>query len=375
MDKRKKVLAVIFIIFLFTAISTSAFALECSVPTMGTFFYGDASVNGREVPVGTVITARLSGEVRGQITTTEAGKYGNTGDIKLGVDGCSNESGKMIEFYAKLPGIQEIKAEETSPWGSGETIELDLTFTGNEVPDPQPSSSSSSSGGSSSSGSSSGGGGGAAPPNYNSASYYFDVIKADEQATTALQNSNISIIRLQLILNKEVSGVSFKFESTDDPDVEKMDGVYQYIEITAPKITDDMVKTAILRFKVANEWFDNYDPEKVALWRYHDGEWVELQTIPEGSDTTAHQYRAATPGFSYFAIKSEEKEEETGQESPEEDEEESEEEENSDSITGGMVAVPGGANPAIGIAIIAGIVLIGTAVFLTYSKMKGRGKK
>ena len=69
-------------------------------------------------PVGTVVTAKVDGEVKGQITVTEAGLYGGEGpdDPKLLVqDGIC--SGCIIEFYVNGELAEEVRVQYVYPGG------------------------------------------------------------------------------------------------------------------------------------------------------------------------------------------------------------------------------------------------------------------
>ena len=261
------------------------------VPALPAFFYGKATINGRNVPVDSLIIAKIDNEKSGQIKVTTAGLYGSaTTQDKIGVSGTRSSLGKDIQFYAKVPGLKEIKAAQTSQWQPGSETKLDLTFNGEEIVDNSTAVNETEE----------------LQAFGNKESFLLNSIIAGKQIAVFLTNPNIPILRLQLITNKNLTNVSFEFEVVDVPEAPKVDGVYKYIKITAPKIEDDFVKTAIIRFKVSNEWLDlGYDPEKVTMLRYHNNKWEELETVREGADETDNYYRSSTPGFSYFAIKSE----------------------------------------------------------------------
>lgn len=107
-------------------------ALPCS-------FYGSASINGRPVPAGSVITAQIDGISRGAIVISSDGKYGGPllDDGKLNV--YEGSSGAEVIFYVQTPSMgNRIEAAQKGAWGSGEVIQLDLTFTGEEIPRSEP---------------------------------------------------------------------------------------------------------------------------------------------------------------------------------------------------------------------------------------------
>ncbi|MDD2666211.1 MAG: fibronectin type III domain-containing protein [Methanocellales archaeon] len=97
-------------------------------------FYGDVTVNGEPAPVNTVVTGRIVDAVgspgQGNITVTEAGKYGVAAGEKLGVSTDNeNDNEKTIEFYIKLPSGSEGKADQTATFSIGGITKLNLTAT------------------------------------------------------------------------------------------------------------------------------------------------------------------------------------------------------------------------------------------------------
>ncbi len=126
-----------------------------AAPSLPSAFYGDAAINGRPVPAGSVITAEINGVQKGSITTTTEGKYGGyyAADGKLVVyDG---RNGDEVLFYIQTPQMtNKIVAAQKGTWLAGSNQKLDFTFTGTEVLKPAGSS------GTPSGGSGGGGGGG-----------------------------------------------------------------------------------------------------------------------------------------------------------------------------------------------------------------------
>src|SRR3989338_8446921 len=275
------------ILILIALVGMLAYAQTSDAPALPSYFYGKAAYNGKNVPVGAVITAKIDNEKRGSIKVDAAGFYGSeTSDKKLGVTGSRSSLGKNIEFYVKIPKLQEIKATQTSKWQVGTETKLDLTFNGQEIVDNSTEILEE-------------------VVNSTKQSFNYDKITAGKQVLIFIDNPLIPIIRLQLLTTANLTNVTFDFEVVEQPNAPKLEGVYKYISINVPKIQDSIVKTAILRFKVPNEWLEinGYDPTTVKLLRYSNNQWNELQTFHEGSDATDNYYRAGTPGFSYFAIK------------------------------------------------------------------------
>ncbi len=98
-------------------------------------FYGGLRINpgGIDALVGTIVTAKVDGEVCGSITTTEAGKYGGPEalDPKLVVQGDMG-NGTTIYFY-----VNDVKADQAWPFESGDVTLLNLTVE-DDVPPSVP---------------------------------------------------------------------------------------------------------------------------------------------------------------------------------------------------------------------------------------------
>jgi len=309
---------IVFMLILFTLVTliVNSQATQ-SGPRLPAFFYGKATVNGRDVPVGSLIIAKIDEQKAGEIDIVTAGQYGEAvGDQDLGVVGTNN--GDIIEFYLKLPGYEEIKAAQTIEWISGSQTELDLSFNGEEIEEQDSNEENEEEPGEEgtpgslvgSSGGSSGAGG---PTTSNKASFYYTTILGGRQFDIPIYNKNIPITRLQLIVLEKIQNVSFDLEVVSNPGVTLLNKVYKYVSINAPKITEDNVNIIIIRFHVPNYWItqNNIDPKTIKLYRYSNSNaWVELDTVFEGSDASYHEFRAQTPGFSYFAISASSSEEE-----------------------------------------------------------------
>lgn len=286
------------------AIMLCAAVLAQPAPLPPAFFYGDAMVNGRAVPEGSNIFAEVDGEAKGTIELVQDGFYGSsTSDSKLGVTGWADDSGSEIRFFLELDGMQAIEAEQTAKWVSGKITELDLVFTGDEVPvkkDKKDDSPSSSSGSSSSRGSSSSGGTIIIPEEEVVISSSVEVqtascydIKAGEQLD--IKVDDLALTRLQLLLTEDVSSC---FSFTDSAEAEAVDAyAYFTIEADVPK---DAFDTVIAKFKVSNSWFEDHS-EDVMLMHFDDG-WTDLETIKEGKDGTHTYFRAVLEDLGSFAI-------------------------------------------------------------------------
>lgn len=144
----------------FSVFITLFSALAIAQPVAPAAYYGNAVINGRDVPAGSVITAEINGVQKGSVTVQTAGKYGQTTQTegRLVVQG--GEDGDTITFFVQTPQMSnKLQAAETSVWHSLTATNLNLTFTGEEIPISSGAPPSTGSG----SGAGAGGGGGAAP--------------------------------------------------------------------------------------------------------------------------------------------------------------------------------------------------------------------
>ncbi|MBU4204605.1 hypothetical protein KKE19_00385 [Patescibacteria group bacterium] len=94
-------------------------------PQLPHILYGNVTNNGNNVPVNTVIIAKVGGVEKGRITVSTAGQYGGSGalDEKLLVQG-NISNGAVISFY-----IGDNSASQTVNFSSGSIQQLNLTFT------------------------------------------------------------------------------------------------------------------------------------------------------------------------------------------------------------------------------------------------------
>ena len=98
-------------------------------------FYGTATINGRDIPVNSVIIAKSNDIEVGRFTVTIAGEYGEEANKRLLVE---KGNSSTITFYAQTPQMDNfIKAQQTAAWQSGAITNLSLTFSGEEILKPQ----------------------------------------------------------------------------------------------------------------------------------------------------------------------------------------------------------------------------------------------
>ncbi|MCE5338842.1 MAG: hypothetical protein LLF90_09180 [Methanomicrobiaceae archaeon] len=117
-----------FTVILLLALITGAMAAE-GIPEFPEEYSGTITIDGKPAPAGTTIVALIDGEVRGTLTTTEAGKFGgsSTYDAKFTVTGYAGDTGKTITFTVNgkpVPMTATFGSKsETSP---GKIHELNL---------------------------------------------------------------------------------------------------------------------------------------------------------------------------------------------------------------------------------------------------------
>ncbi|WP_292465459.1 PGF-pre-PGF domain-containing protein [Methanolobus sp.] len=113
---------------------------------------------------------------------------------------------------------------------------------------------------------------------------------------TSLKNSGTITATIEMLKDRSIFAVSSP-EGT----------VYRHVNIWLGKsgyATEANIIDPGIVFRVDNSWIssNNIDPASIILNRYSDGTWSKLPTEQTGSDADFLYFRAATPGFSPFAI-------------------------------------------------------------------------
>ncbi|MCF7861025.1 PGF-pre-PGF domain-containing protein [Candidatus Woesearchaeota archaeon] len=150
-----------------------------------------------------------------------------------------------------------------------------------------------------------GGGGGAAPQSKNEVSKSFQNINAGDIKEMATTAELLGLTKVAFKAKNGRSDVEFKFQVRSTVSTSKaLRNHYQFIEISKTNIENEDMEDITLTFKVNKSWMseNGLAKEQVAMYRWVDPEWVELQTAHKESTDTAEYYTAVTPGFSYFAI-------------------------------------------------------------------------
>jgi PGF-pre-PGF domain-containing protein len=113
---------------------------------------------------------------------------------------------------------------------------------------------------------------------------------------TSLKNSGTITATIEMLKDRSTFAISSP-EGT----------VYRHVNIWVGKTgyaTEANIIDPAIVFRVDNNWIssNNIDPASINLNRYSEGAWSKLSTEQTGSDADFLYFRAATPGFSPFAI-------------------------------------------------------------------------
>jgi PKD repeat protein len=98
--------------------------------TLPCFFYGGVTVNGVPAGPGTVISAWINGEIRGQTTVTTTGQYGTIEPLMVSpAEG--DPAGARITFF-----INNVQAPQTGVFAEGAAMRIDLSTGVTPTPVP-----------------------------------------------------------------------------------------------------------------------------------------------------------------------------------------------------------------------------------------------
>jgi PGF-pre-PGF domain-containing protein len=121
-----------------------------------------------------------------------------------------------------------------------------------------------------------------------------------------LDHTNTDITNIYINVNTRATKVNISAQRRyTAPNMSFVPGiVYKFIDISAENLPDESLEEVVIKFKVNKTWLnDNYvDSSYIALYRYENETWSELNTVMTGEDDGYKYYESSTPGFSYFAI-------------------------------------------------------------------------
>jgi len=133
-------------------------------------------------------------------------------------------------------------------------------------------------------------------------------IDGGEKTTLGVEGDNVGITDVEFETTEKVWGAWMKVQkkTTLPASVKSLQKkTYKYIEITkGVSMKDNLLQDIVIKFKVTETWLkeNGLNPNNVALYRYHNDEWIQLPTTQGKSQGTFIHYTATTLGFSYFAI-------------------------------------------------------------------------
>ncbi|WP_247000244.1 PGF-pre-PGF domain-containing protein [Halosolutus gelatinilyticus] len=284
-------------------------------------YYGELTADGEPIPAGVTVTATVGGEVRGELTTADAGRYGGAGafDPKLQVDGTTDDEGAIVRFY-----VDGVEADPTVQWHAGDVRTVDLDVNGYEIDD----------------GTGSPGG----PGGFHGGDFGGGTIGDGDDSNGSATPLSVSVAPtpdsgVDVVVHGARAGVSASIAvDGDDADGLALDGLDVTPTVdgnfslsisesrTAPAagetfssiaageplgyvvvdhtIADGDIDDVTFRFRVADAQLVERDlrPDAVSLYRLHDGTWTELPTRHVGTSRTFHAFEAESPGLSVFAI-------------------------------------------------------------------------
>jgi len=132
-------------------------------------------------------------------------------------------------------------------------------------------------------------------------------LAAGENVTLGLDPSLSPIYGIQVTAKGSIATLLVTARTTASPEsgIPAPDGiVYQFIEVTLFKTTDDQVDHAEMMFTVPLSWLETngVTPANIVLYRWHEGSWQPLPTTFVKEEGGKAYFTATSPGFSLFAI-------------------------------------------------------------------------
>jgi PGF-pre-PGF domain-containing protein len=259
-------------------------------------FYGTAMINGRDVPVNSLIIAKINDVEEGRVRVRTAGMYGDNPLNRLAVQ---KGDGVTIRFYVQTPEMENmIEAGQTAEWQQGAVTELDLTFNGEEILKPEDEETSAGGGG---------GGGGGAPIITQETRFAksFSDLEPGLPSLLEMDDDNMPLTLIQFYVKNDVAQATVSAQNLLGlpGHVPEQDNVYAYLDITL-NMDLESLDTVYIKFHIPMSWFaeNNLDKDSVVLMRFHEGSWEPVKTSYVNKDSTYYNYASKLEGFSYFAI-------------------------------------------------------------------------
>jgi len=150
-----------------------------------------------------------------------------------------------------------------------------------------------------------GGGGGAISAASSTVAYISEIVPDTPQSVTFTKEQH-SIREIVLEVKENVENAQLRIQDLDSApdDVDNLDNVYSYIEISVTNFDDNNLDSAEILFRVSKSWFEenDFDNEDIYLFRFTNKNWRQLKTSIDSDDDDYYYYKAETSGFSTFAI-------------------------------------------------------------------------
>jgi len=129
-------------------------------------------------------------------------------------------------------------------------------------------------------------------------------ITAGSSVNVAVQN--VPVTGLEIAVNGTATNVQVTIEeSATTPTgiaIASPGTTFGYLDINTQNITDEQINYVKISFKVGKAAMSATDKTSISLYRYTNGEWVQLPTQIISEDGTYVYYEAVSPGLSVFVI-------------------------------------------------------------------------
>lgn len=297
-----------------------------NLPLLPASYYGEITLDEESINSGEVFSCMGAGET-GNVLIYD-GTYGVQDSLRLSAEGTSDDEGETVYFC-----VNNIKANQTVEWTSGDVRNLDLTFSSNgescvckETETVTDNSGSSPSGGMS----------GGSVPQLNTSEDNIDdnennevplvvitesssdneteeIVIVENGETMSFQFEKSSITNIQILFNQMVENPiitvnTYNMKPAEITKLPSKNKIYKYLSIEK-NFDSNNIGSTIITFEVDVSWFadNNYVPEDIVLLHFKDNKWVELSTKLTGLTNDAYTFEAQANSFSYFAITIKEK--------------------------------------------------------------------
>jgi hypothetical protein len=122
MNLSKSIKTLVLLAILFSISQPLAYA-EDPPPTIPALFWGTVKVDGKNVPLDTVIRAKMDGVIVATANVEDTLYLGNT-MYSISIEGDASMVGVPVEFF-----INDEKSDQIRYWNNEDPIELDLTLS------------------------------------------------------------------------------------------------------------------------------------------------------------------------------------------------------------------------------------------------------